>query len=128
MNGNKRPTSVVLATALVVAQIAISLAAAVTAWLAPADYRTLAATTPVVLKLGYAVVAFYLWVGHAWARILALAIAALGAIGNLSVLLYYDHTATVAMNAVGLVISVAILVLLMTGASRQYFGRAAMRS
>lgn len=123
MNSN-RPGTVVLATALVALQIGISLAAAVIAWLAPMDDRTLAATTPAVLIVGYAVVAYYLWVGHAWARIVALAIAAVGAIGNLLVVLYYDHTATIAMNIVGLVISAAIVVLLMTSASRQYFGRA----
>ena len=123
----RRPASVVFATVLVVAQIVISLVAAVTAWLAPADYRTLAATTPAFLMLGYAVVAYYLWVGRGWARILALMVAVLGAVGNLSVVLYYDHTATVAMNWIGLVIAVVIIILLLTRSSRLYFGRAAPR-
>ena len=80
-----RPASVVLAAVLVVAQIVISLVAAVAAWLAPADYRTLVTTTPAFLMLGYAVVAYFLWVGRGWARILALTVAGLGTVGNLSV-------------------------------------------
>ena len=93
-----RPLTVLLAFLLVVAQIVISLAATVTAALAPADYRTYATTTPAFLLVLYAAVAYYLWAGRAWARTLALVIAVLGLIGNLSVILYYDHTATVAVQ------------------------------
>jgi hypothetical protein len=39
----------------------------------------------------------------------------------LSVVLYYDHTATVTVNIVGLVLALAILVLLLLPASRRYF-------
>jgi hypothetical protein len=35
--------------------------------------------------------------------------------------LYYDHTTTVAMNIVGLVLSVALLVLLLLPTSKHYF-------
>lgn len=124
----KRPLTVVLAFLLVVAQIVISLAATVTAALAPADYRTYAATTPAFLVILYAAVAYYLWAGRSWARTLALVIAALGLIGNLSVILYYDHTATVAVNVVGLVIALGIVVLLLLPASREFFSRSAVRT
>lgn len=120
----RRPTTVTLAFALVVLQILISLAAAVIAALAPADYKTYAATTPGILIVLYAVVAYFLWAGSRWARTLTLVIAALGAIGNLSVILYYDHTATVTMNIVGLVIAVAIIALLLAPASKAYVASA----
>jgi len=42
-------------------------------------------------------------------------------IGDLSVVLYYDHTATVTVNIVGLVVALAILVLLLLPTSRRYF-------
>jgi peptidoglycan/LPS O-acetylase OafA/YrhL len=119
----KRPLTVLLAFLLVVAQIVISLVATVTAALAPADYRTYATTTPAFLLVLYAAVAYYLWAGRPWARTLALVIAILGLIGNLSVILYYDHTATVAANVVGLIIAIGIVVLLLTPASRTYFSR-----
>jgi len=43
----------------------------------------------------------------------------------LSVVLYYDHTTTVAVNIVGLVVALAILVLLLLPTSKQYFKRPA---
>jgi hypothetical protein len=66
-------------------------------------------------------------IGTSWvsARAVAIVIAALAAIGNLSVVLYYDHTTTVTVNIVGLVLSLALLVLLLLPASKQYFHRPA---
>ena len=45
-------------------------------------------------------------------------VAALAVIGSLSVVLYYNHTTTVAVNIVGLVLGLAILVLLLLPVSR----------
>src|SRR6478752_538007 len=103
-----RPATVTAAFLLVLLQILIAVIATVTAALAPADYKTYAVTTPVFLVVLYGAVAFYLWVGRPWARTVTMVIAALAVIGNLSVVLYYDHTTTVAMNIVGLVLSVAL--------------------
>jgi hypothetical protein len=73
----------------------------------------------------FAVVAYFLWVGRPWARLLTMVVAALAVIGELSVVLYYDHIATVIANVVGLVLAAAILVLLLLPASRQYFRQSA---
>lgn len=121
----QRPVTVTFAFLLVVLQIVISLVATITAWLAPADYQTYAVTTPVFLFVLYGVVAYYLWAGRAWASTLTLVVAVLGLIGNLSVVLYYHDTATVAVNIVGLVIAAGIVVLLLAPASKQYFSRSA---
>ena len=61
--------------------------------------------------------------GRRWARVLAMIVAALAVIGNLSVVLYYNHTTTVAVNIVGLVLGLAILVLLLLPVSRAYYQR-----
>jgi hypothetical protein len=116
-----RPGTVTAAFLLILLQILIAVIATVTAALAPADYKTYAVTTPVFLVVLYGAVAFYLWVGRPWARTVTMVIAALAVIGNLSVVLYYDHTTTVAMNIVGLVLSVALLVLLLLPTSKHYF-------
>jgi hypothetical protein len=116
-----RPATVTAAFLLILLQILIAVIATVTAALAPADYKTYAVTTPVFLVVLYGAVAFYLWVGRPWARTVTMVIAALAVIGNLSVVLYYDHTTTVAMNIVGLVLSVALLVLLLLPTSKHYF-------
>ena len=116
-----RPVTVTAAFLLVLLQILIAVIATATAALAPADYKTYAVTTPVFLVVLYGAVAFYLWVGRPWARTVTMVIAALAVIGNLSVVLYYDHTTTVAMNIVGLVLSVALLVLLLLPTSKHYF-------
>ena len=55
---------------------------------------------------------------------MTLVIAALAAIGDLSVVLYYDHTATVAVNIVVLVLLLPFGALLLPS-SKQYFQRAA---
>ena len=120
-----RPATVTAACLLVLLQILIAVIATVTAALAPAEYKTYAVTTPVFLVVLYAAVAFYLWVGRQWARAVTMVITALAIIGNLSVVLYYDHTATVSLNVVGLVLSVALLVLLLLPSSKRYFQRAA---
>jgi len=44
-----------------------------------------------------------------------------GLIGDLSVVLYYDSTATVIMNVVGLILAAGILVLLLLPSSSRYF-------
>jgi peptidoglycan/LPS O-acetylase OafA/YrhL len=118
-----RPVTVTAAFLLVLLQILIAVIATATAALAPADYKTYAVTTPVVLIVLYGAVAFYLWAGRPWARALTIVIAALAVVGNLSVVLYYDHTTTVTLNIVGLVLSLAILVLLLLPTSKQYFHR-----
>ena len=118
-----RPAIVTAAVLLVVLQILIAVTATVTAALAPADYKTYAVTTPVFLIVGYGVVAYFLWAGRRWARVLAMIVAALAVIGNLSVVLYYNHTTTVAVNIVGLVLGLAILVLLLLPVSRAYYQR-----
>ena len=124
MNAN-RPATVTAAFLVVLLQILIAVIATVTAALAPADYKTYAVTTPVFLVVAYGAVAFYLWIGRSWARTVTMVIAALSLVGNLSVVLYYDHTATIAVNIVGLVLSIALLVLLLLPTSKQYFRRAA---
>jgi hypothetical protein len=68
-------------------------------------------------------VAYFLWAGSPWARTVTILVAALGVIGDLSVILYYRHTPTVAVHVVGLVIALGILVLLLLPASKQYFER-----
>lgn len=118
-----RPATVTAAVLLVVLQILIAATATVTAALAPANYKTYAVTTPVFLILGYGAVAYFLWAGRPWARALAILVAALATIGNLSVVLYYDHTTTVTVNIVGLVLALAILVLLLLPTSRAYHRR-----
>jgi cbb3-type cytochrome oxidase subunit 3 len=120
-----RPATVTAAFLLVLLQILIAVIATATAALAPADYKTYAVTTPVLLVVLYGIVAFCLWAGRRWARTVTIVIAALSAVGNLSVVLYYDHTTTVTVNVVGLVLSVALLVLLLLPTSKQYFQRAA---
>ena len=116
-----RPATVTAAFLLVLLQILIAVIATVTAALAPADYKTYAVTTPVFLVVLYGAVAFFLWAGRPWARVVTMLIAALAVIGDLSVVLYYDHTATVTVNIVGLVLALAILVLLVLPASRRYY-------
>src|SRR6476469_4896788 len=116
----RRPATVIAAFLLVLLQILIAVIASVTAALAPADYKTYAVTTPVVLVVLYGAVAFYLWAGRPWARAVTLVIAALAVVGDLSVVLYYDHTTTVAVNVIGLVISIAILVLLLLPTSKHF--------
>jgi peptidoglycan/LPS O-acetylase OafA/YrhL len=118
-----RPVVVTVACLLVLLQILIAAVAAVTAALAPADYKTYAATTPVFLIVGYGAVAFYLWIGRSWARVVTMLIAVLAIIGDLSVVLYYDHTTTVTVNIIGLVLALAVLVLLLLPASRHYYRR-----
>jgi hypothetical protein len=60
-------------------------------------------------------------VQHATVTIL---IAALAVIGDLSVVLYYDHATTVTVNIVGLVLALAVLLLLLLlPTSRRYFQR-----
>ncbi len=120
-----RPVTATLAVALVVLQLVISLVAAGIAYFKPADYQTYAVTAPLFLLVLYGVAAYYLWARRQWARILTLVVAAIGVIGNLSVVLYYDDTSTVAMNAVGLVIAAAIIVLLLAPASRAYYSKSA---
>lgn len=122
-----RPLTVTLAVLPVVLQLVISpqlvisLVAAFIAYTKPADYQTLAVTSPLFLLLLFAVAAYYLWAGRSWARLLTLVVALLGVIGNLSVVLYYDDTTTVAANVVGLVIAAAIVLLLLAPASRAYY-------
>jgi hypothetical protein len=118
-----RPASVTLAFLLVLLQILIAVIATVTAAMAPADYKTYAVSTPVFLVVLYATVAFYLWAGRPWARAVTIIISALAFIGNLSVVLYYDHSTTIIVNIVGLIISVTILVLLLLPTSKNYFRR-----
>jgi hypothetical protein len=110
---------------LVVLQIAIGVVASVIAAFAPADYKTYAVTTPLFLVVLFAAVAYYLWAGRPWARAVTMAVAALAVIGDLSVVLYYDHIATVTANIVGLVLAAAILVLLLLPASKHFFQRPA---
>lgn len=76
-NETTRPPSVTAAVLLVLLQLLIAVTAKFTAALAPADYKTYAVTTPVFLIVGYGVVAYFLWAGRPWARILAMAVAAL---------------------------------------------------
>ena len=120
-----RPATVTVAFLLVLLQIAIAVVAGLIAAFAPADYQTYAVTTPLFLVVLFAVVAYFLWVGRPWARAVTIVVAALAVIGELSVVLYYDHTATVIANVVGLVLAAAILVLLLLPASRQYFHQSA---
>ena len=120
---NARPATVTVAFLLVVVQIAIMLTATITAAVAPADYKTYAATTPGILIVLFAAVAYFLWAGSPWARTVTIIVAALGVIGDLSVILYYRHTPTVAVHVVGLIIALGILVLLLLPASKQYFAR-----
>ena len=116
-----RPVAVTTAFLLVLLQILIAVIATATAALAPADYKTYAVTTPVFLVVLYGAVAYYLWAGRSWARAVTMLIAALAVIGDLSVVLYYDHTTTVTVNIVGLVLALAVLLLLPT--SRRYYQR-----
>src|SRR5664279_5159400 len=88
---------------------------------APADYQTSAATTPGFMVVLYAAVAYFLWAGRPWARTVTMIVAAIGIIGNLSVVLYYDHTATIAVNVVGLLLALGILILLALPDSKRYF-------
>lgn len=118
-----RPAAVTLACVLVLIQIAIAVTASVIAAVAPADYKTYAVTTPAFLVLLFAAVAYYLWVGRPWARAVTMVVAALAVIGDLSVVLYYDHTATVTANVIGLIIAAAILILLLLPTSKHYFQR-----
>jgi len=120
-----RPATVTVAFLLVLLQIAIAVVAGLIAAFAPADYQTYAVTTPLFLVVLFAVVAYFLWVGRPWARAVTIVVAALAVIGELSVVLYYDHTATVIANVVGLVLAAAILVLLLLPASRQYLHQSA---
>ena len=118
-----RPATVTVAFLLVLLQIAIAVIATVIAALAPADYKTYAVTTPVFLVVLFAAVAYYLWAGRPWARAVTMVVAALAVIGDLSVVLYYDDTATVTVNIVGLLLAAAILVLLLLPTSKHYFHR-----
>ena len=118
---DKRPVTVILAVLLVLLQLLISLGAAALAYFRPADYQTYVVTAPLFLLVLYAAAAYYLWAGRRWARILTLVVALIGVIGNLSVVLYYDDTATVTMNVIGLVIATLIVVLLLAPASRTYY-------
>ena len=120
---NARPATVTVAFLLVVMQIVIMLVATITAAVAPADYKTYAVTTPGIFVVLYAAVAYYLWAGRPWARIVAMLVAAIGVIGNLSVILYYDHAPTVAVHVVGLVIALGILILLLLPVTKQYFAQ-----
>ena len=115
-----RPVTVVLAVVIVVVQVLVAVAAAVIAAAAPMDAKTAAVTAPAVLILGYAAVAYYLWVGHRWARTIAVVVAVAGVLGNLSVILYYDHQASVVANVIGLVLAGLILGLLLAPASARY--------
>jgi peptidoglycan/LPS O-acetylase OafA/YrhL len=117
----KRPVTVVLAVLLVLLQLVISAGAAALAAFRPAEYQTYVVTAPLFLLVLYAVAAYYLWAGRRWARELTLVVALIGVVGNLSVVLYYDDTATVTMNVVGLVIAALIVVLLLAPASRAYY-------
>src|SRR5664280_716868 len=67
-----RPPTVTAAFLLVLLQILIAVIATITAALAPADYKTYAVTTPVFLVVLYGAVAFYLWVGRPWARVVTM--------------------------------------------------------
>ena len=116
-----RPVAVTTAFLLVLLQILIAVIA--TAALAPADYKTYAVTTPVFLVVLYGAVAYYLWAGRSWARAVTMLIAALAVIGDLSVVLYYDHTTTVTVNIVGLLLALAVLLLLLLPTSRRYYQR-----
>jgi peptidoglycan/LPS O-acetylase OafA/YrhL len=118
-----RPTAVTIAFLLVLLQIAIAVTASVIAAFAPADYKTYAVTTPVFLVVLFAAVAYYLWVGRPWARAVTMVVAALAVIGDLSVVLYYDHTATVTANVIGLILAAAILILLLLPTSKLFFQR-----
>lgn len=118
---NARPATVTVAFLLVAIQIAISLIATITAAVAPADYKTYAATTPGFMVVLYAAVAYFLWAGRPWARTVTMIVAAIGIIGNLSVVLYYDHTASIVVNVVGLVLALGILILLALPDSKRYF-------
>lgn len=118
-----RPMTVTIAVLLVGAQILIAVIATITAAVAPADYKTYAVTTPVFLVVLYSAVAYYLWAGRGWARWVAMVVAMLAVIGDLSVVLYYDHTTTVTMNIIGLVLALAVLVLLALPASRDFYQR-----
>ena len=118
-----RPATVTVAFLLVVVQIVIMLVATITAAVAPADYKTYAATTPGILIVLFAAVAYFLWAGRPWARTVAILVAAIGVIGDLSVILYYRDTPSVAVHVVGLLIALGILVLLLLPASKQYFAR-----
>ena len=118
-----RPATVTVAFLLVVVQIVIMLVATITAAVAPADYKTYAATTPGILIVLFAAVAYFLWAGRPWARTVAILVAAIGVIGDLSVILYYRDTPSVAVHVVGLLIALGILVLLLLPASKQYFER-----
>jgi peptidoglycan/LPS O-acetylase OafA/YrhL len=120
-----RPATVTVAfllVLLVLLQIAIAVIASIIAAFAPADYKTYAVTTPLFLVVLFAAVAYYLWVGRPWARAVTMVVAALAVIGDLSVVLYYDHTATIA-NIVGLVLAAAVLILLLLPASKHCFRR-----
>ncbi|WP_420121638.1 hypothetical protein [Nakamurella sp.] len=117
-----RPVTVVLAVLVVVIQVLVAVVAAVVAVAAPQDDRTVAVTAPAVLILGYAVTAGYLWAGHRWARLVALAVAVIGVVGNLSVILYDDHGTTVVANSIGLVLAVLLLGLLVAPPTVRYFG------
>ena|GEM_PF-2768847 len=55
--------------------------------------------------------AFYLWAGRPWARVATMLIVALAVIGDLSVVLYYDHTSTVTVNIVGLILAVTVAII-----------------
>jgi len=66
-----RPATVTAAFLLVLLQILIAVIATVSAALAPADYKTYAVTTPVFLVVLYGAVAFFLWAGRPWARVVA---------------------------------------------------------
>jgi|BarGraIncu00222A_1022003.scaffolds.fasta_scaffold35139_2 hypothetical protein len=118
-----RPATVTVAFLLVVVQIVIMLVATITAAVSPADYKTYAATTPGILIVLFAAVAYFLWAGRPWARTVAILVAAIGVIGDLSVILYYRDTPSVAVHVVGLLIALGILVLLLLPASKQYFER-----
>jgi len=118
---NTRPATVTVAFLLVLLQIAIGVTASVIAAFAPADYRTYAVTTPAFLVVLYAAVAYYLWAGRPWARAVTMVVTALAVIGDLSVVLYYDHTATVTANVIGLIIAAAILILLLLPTSKHCF-------
>jgi peptidoglycan/LPS O-acetylase OafA/YrhL len=116
-----RPAVVTMAVLLVALLIVIAVIASVIAAFAPADYKTYAVTTPLFLVLLFAAAAYYLWVGRRWARAVTIVIASLAIIGDLSVVLYYDSTATVIMNVVGLILAAGILVLLLLPSSSRYF-------
>ncbi len=119
----KRPVTVVLAVLLVLLQLVTSAAAAALAAFRPADYQAYVVTAPLFLLVLYGVAAYYLWAGRRWARELTLVVALIGVIGNLTVVLYYDDTATVTMNIVGLVVAALIVVLLLAPASKAYYSK-----